>query len=190
MKSFVVSGRHRPFWHCACLADGADPCRQRARPRPRTRTPLHRRCGCVPDGGPIGQINFGVGCDFHVWCLPHSLKQPSHPDLVGPAAGHWPEPARTATRRVQVIRITLSGSSLLWASGQGRQRPRPIWWTRRRERRRGAPGPAPPAPTASGETPRMSGPGRAGWLGRLAGPAGRPGWPAGASPRAGAWAQN
>ena len=73
LASFRV--RSRQSRDCICLAYGADACRWRARPLPRTGTPSHRRCGCVLIGGPIGQIHLGVGCDLLTWCFPRSLQR-------------------------------------------------------------------------------------------------------------------
>ena len=84
----AASCRRHPSLDCrgACLADGADLCRRRARPRPWTLgDPSHRRpgCLCVLNGGPISQIGFGVGCDLNIRCL-LSPKRPSHLDRVRP----------------------------------------------------------------------------------------------------------
>ena len=103
---------------------------------------------------------------------PLSPKYPSHSGRVGPAPGHWPRPARAATRArpshpSHSVRVTPApdprkGRHESSEPRNGRPGPtHPSRRTRWGKLRRGArPAGVPAAPTASGATPRLSGPGR------------------------------
>ena len=108
----AASGRRRRSRDCACLANGADPCRRRARPRHRSGTPWHRRCGCVLEWRADWRGKFWCGCDLLILCLPRSLRRIQVARSGSASPWHWPGPARAATGCIQGIRVTLSGSGL------------------------------------------------------------------------------
>ena len=126
--------------------------------------------GAFSSGGPIGQIRLGVGCHLPIRCLSRSLRSirvsragSDPPPGTGPGQ-HGPRPGR-----VRVIRVTLSGSRLPRTLGRaGTSHPRPEGPVRPgasesqdsvgKAAARGAAGGVPAAPTASGATPRLSGP--------------------------------
>ena len=139
-----------------------------------TRTPSHRRYGCVSNEGPNDQKHFCVGWDLLrlVRCLlsylqssqvvrsaavglPRALTRqaraangahPSHPSCSGQDGPQLPpKPSRAGT-------------------GHGPAHPSPSPDSLWRDRRRGAlPVAVPSASTASGAVPRLAGPGRPGW---------------------------
>ena len=115
----------------------------------------------------------------YVLVCPALSEASESPGLGRACPKHWPG---SRSRRVRIIRVTRSGSGLpLGSPGRADTVHGPAHPGRRTrwgERRRGAP-PAgvPAASTGTGVTRRLSDPGRSGW-------------PAGASPKAGGWAQD
>ena len=110
----AASGRCRPSRDFACRADGADRCCRRARPRPWTGTPTHRRCGCV--------LEWRADWPDTFWCRMCSPALPDTcepPGPVGPVPGHWPVPSRAAIGRVRFIRVTRVGPSPGWPARAG-----------------------------------------------------------------------
>ena len=117
----AASGRRRSSRGCACHAEDADPCRRALR--------LRIRYGCVTNGGPIGQIHFGVGYDLLIRCLPRSLRSIRVTRTGWACPGteqgqNWPSQDGPRPGRIRLIRVTLSGSVSARASGTGRFGPR------------------------------------------------------------------